>query len=236
MPPPEGPELRESEARVKGVRDTLSDLMMIAMVVCTITITVVIVRREVLGPDTSTSPPPPVTVSDWPEIADVGHRIGPEDAAVTLVTFSDFECPTCAYLAREELPRLREKYPGSIALVYRHWPLSRHRFAYPAARAVECAAQQDRFEAFHDIIFAQQDSLGLKTFAEMASEAHIPDLTLFEVCMRNTEPVPSIEADIAKAIELGATGTPTLVVNGLLLRGAIRSELLDSIADAARMP
>ncbi len=54
--------------------------------------------------------------------------------------------------------------------------------------------------------------------------------------MRNTEPVPSIEADIAKAIELGATGTPTLVVNGLLLRGAIRSELLDSIADAARIP
>ncbi len=218
---------------MKRVRDVVPGLTMVVMVLCTITITIVILRREILAPRASSPPTPAVRVNDWPELVSRGHRIGPEDAAVTLVTFSDFECPTCAYLATQEFPRLREKYPGSVALVYRHWPLTRHRFAYPAARAAECAAQQGRFEAFHDVVYAQQDFIGVKTFAEMASEADVPDLHLFETCASNTEPVPSIEADIAKAIELGGTGTPTLVVNGLLVRGRIRSALLDSIAEAS---
>jgi len=136
----------------------------------------------------------------------------------------------------QELPRLRQKFPGMIALVYRHWPLSRHRFAYQAARAAECAAEQGRFEAFHDVVYAQQDSLGLKVFGEMAAEAGVPDLGLFEVCTSSTDPVPSIEADIAKVIELGGIGTPTLLMNGLLLRGPIRSHILDSIAEAALVP
>lgn len=218
---------------MKRVREMLSGLTMVVMVLCTITITIVILRREIRAPAASSPPTPPVRVDDWPEVVSGGHRIGPEDAAVTLVTFSDFECPTCGYLATQEFPRLREKYPGSVALVYRHWPLARHRFAYPAARAAECAAQQGRFEAFHDVVYAQQDFIGVKTFAEMASEADVPDLHLFETCANNTEPVPSIEADIAKAIELGGNGTPTLVVNGLLMRGRIRSALLDSIAEAS---
>lgn len=221
---------------MKRVRDVVSELTIIVMVLCTITITIVIVRREIRAPSASPPQTPPVRVDDWPEMANAGHRIGPEDAAVTLVTFSDFECPTCAFLATEEFPRLREKYPGRVALVYRHWPLSRHRFAYPAARAAECAAQQGRFEDFHDVVYAQQDSIGVKTFAEMASEAGVPDLGRFETCAGDTEPVPSIEADIAKAVELGGIGTPTLVVNGLLLRGRIRSAVLDSIAEASISP
>lgn len=218
---------------MRRIRDTVSGLTMIAMVLCTITITIVILRREILAPSASSAPAPPVRVEAWLEIVNGGHRIGPKNATVTVVTFSDFECPACAYLATQEFPRLRAKYPGGIALVYRHWPLTRHRFAYPAARAAECAAQQGRFEAFHDVVYAQQDLIGVKTFAEMASEAGVADLALFEECSSSTEPVPSIEADIAKAIELGAVGTPTLVVNGLLLRGGIRSEFLDSIAEAS---
>ena len=65
----------------------------------------------------------------------------------------------------------------------------------------------------------------MKTFAEMASEAGVPDLGRFETCVGDTEPVPSIEADIAKAVELGGIGTPTLVVNGLPLRGRMSSGL-----------
>ena len=219
---------------MKRARDILFGLTMVVMVLCTITI--VVLRREMLDPGTSSSPLATERVEDWSELVAEGHRIGPDDAAVTLVTFSDFECPTCAYLATQEFPRLREKYPGSIALVYHHWPLTRHRFAYPAARAAECAAQQGRFEAFHDLVYAQQDSLGLKPFVEMATEADVPDLALFEECTNNTEPVPSIEGDIARAIELGGAGTPTLVVNGLLLRGRIRSAFLDSIAEASLAP
>jgi protein-disulfide isomerase len=105
-----------------------------------------------------------------------------------------------------------------VALLYRHWPLPNHRFAFPAARASECAAKQGRFEAFHDVLFAQQDSLPAKSFAQFAREAGDPNLAAFERCASSQQPVVAIERDLAEARRIGGTGTATIVINGMLIR------------------
>jgi protein-disulfide isomerase len=91
-----------------------------------------------------------VRLDNWLPVAAEGHRLGPENADITVVVFSDFECPMCRTFALETFPEFEARYPGRVALVFRHWPLTGHRLAYPAARASECAAQQGRFFPFHD--------------------------------------------------------------------------------------
>jgi protein-disulfide isomerase len=105
-----------------------------------------------------------------------------------------------------------------VALLYRHWPLPNHRFAYPAARASECAAEQGRFEAFYTVLFAQQDSIPNKSFTQFAREAGVPDLDAFERCAASTDPVPAIERDVADVRRIGGTGTPTIIIDGMLMR------------------
>jgi protein-disulfide isomerase len=171
-----------------------------------------------------------VRLDNWLPVAAEGHRLGPENADVTVVVFSDFECPICRTFALETFPELEARYPGRVALVFRHWPLTGHRFAYPAARASECAAQQGRFFPFHDLLFSQQREFGLKPFSDFASEAGVQDLPAFDKCYANTEPVESIENDIREAMRVGGIGTPTVMVNEWVLIGGTPPQLLDSIA------
>lgn len=96
-----------------------------------------------------------------------------------------------------------------------------------AARAAECAAAQGRFEQFHDAVYAKQDSLGLKSFASFARDAGVPDSVAFGACNDGTAPVPVVQRDIAAAGALGGTGTPTLLVNDLMLPGAPDSTRFD---------
>lgn len=217
---------------MSNTRDVLLNGAVGVVTLCTVTLTAMTLFRDVGG---STRPlpsgrEPPVLIEDWQELKSAGHRFGPEDADVTVVTFSDFECPVCRSFAVTTFPDFARRYPGRIALVYRHWPLTRHRFAYPAARASECAAAQGRFAEFHDAVYAQQDQLGLKTLREFAAEAGVPDLDTFDSCYESSEPVPSIERDIEAVRNIGGTGTPTVIVNGWLLRGGASPQVLDSIS------
>ncbi len=161
----------------------------------------------------------PVWVEDWEQLASKGHRIGPESATVTIVVFNDFTCPACSRLAKKYIPDLQLDYPGQIAMVFRHWPLESHMLAYPAARASECAAEQGRFTAFHDTVFAQQRILGSKSFIEFAREAGVSDLREFEYCMQKTDSVEAITLDINAGQQLGVKGTPSLIINGWLIPG-----------------
>jgi protein-disulfide isomerase len=175
-------------------------------------------------------------LEDWQDLAGVGHRIGPEDAELTLVVFSDFECPACANFVTETYPEIQERYPGRTALVYRHWPLRQHRLAYPAARASECAAAQGRFVQFHDLLFSRPNELGITPFREFAADAGVSDLSAFDACFAKTEPVPSIEKDMEEAKRVGGTGTPTVIVNGWLFPRGLKPQLLDSIAEQFLKP
>jgi protein-disulfide isomerase len=169
-------------------------------------------------------------IESWRELAGIGHRIGPEGADVTVVVFSDFECPMCAVFANRTYADFSARYAGRTALVFRHWPLRVHRLAYPAAKASECAAKQGRFAEFHHVVFSQQEKLGLKSFHDFALEAGVPNPAVFDSCYADTGKVPAIERDIQVARGIGGIGTPTVLVNEWLLVGGVGAVLLDSIA------
>lgn len=201
-------------------RQVATDVATILIAICSLVVTGLVVKREIFTHRAAVSlpPEPPSPVADWSRLSLEGRRFGSPNAPVTIVEFSDFECPFCRTFTMGTLSAIRREFPEQVTVLYRHWPLtSIHRFAYPAARAAECAGRQDRFEAFHDLVFAKQDSLGLKTFTEFARESGVPDLVAFRSCNAAVEPVPAIEADIVAAERLGGGGTPTVVINGLRL-------------------
>ena len=206
---------------MKAIDGTLR-VGVVLLVVCACTLTGLTVRRELGGAAHSgmAAHPKPVPVKDWESYAVGGHRVGPDSVQAIVVEFADFECPYCAAFANGPLRAMRTKYPGQFAVVFRNWPLSIHRFAYPTARAAECAALQGRFEAFHDLVFLKQDSLGLKSYRDFARDAGVPNVSVFERCNANAAPLQSIADDSRAAELIGATGTPTILINGMMLAGA----------------
>ncbi|HET9426535.1 MAG TPA: thioredoxin domain-containing protein [Gemmatimonadaceae bacterium] len=160
--------------------------------------------------------------------------MGRADARVTIVEVSDFQCPFCARFALTALPAIRRRYPDDVAVVYRHWPLSIHPFAFDAAVASECAAAQGRFEPFHDALFRDQDSIGTRPFERFAVDAGVTDTAAFRLCRTSPQAAARVESDRRAALALGAGGTPSFVVNGYLLHAPLDSALLDSIVRAAR--
>lgn len=156
---------------------------------------------------------PPQLRTEWREFAKIGRRLGSPTAEVTITEFADFECPFCMRFAKR-YNGLKAKYGDKLSLVFVHDPLtSIHRFAAPAARAAECAAEQGRFESYHDALYAAQDSLGLKPWSAYAVVADVRDTVGFAKCIRDRVQFPLIEAGSALASKLGVRGTPTILVN-----------------------
>ncbi len=171
-------------------------------------------------------------LDDWRTHAS-GHWVGPENPKVTIITWTDFECSGCRDL-HGLIKDAVVRHPNDLAVVHRHWPLSYHQLAYPAARAAECAARQGAFERFRDQLFENTNWVG-DAFDHFASEAGVRDLPSFRECVRSTEPVPGIERDIRAAEELDLRGTPAVVVNGIYLGVPPRdSEELERIINNAK--
>ena len=161
------------------------------------------------------SPRPSVpwdTVENWQQVAAHGHRMGAAHPKLTIVMFSDFQCGACANLA-PRLKQLRATHGDSLAVVLRHFPLEGHPLAFDAARASECAAEQNRFEAFHDLLFSQIKTLASKTWRDYAVEAGVGDLRAFQACFDSDRPSRLVEADLSAGRELGVLATPTLLLN-----------------------
>ncbi|HEX5727256.1 MAG TPA: thioredoxin domain-containing protein, partial [Longimicrobiaceae bacterium] len=186
---------------------------------CAVIVTALVVRRELFPPRPAAPPPQEVAqVSGWRAYAANGHRFGPADAPVSIVVFSDFQCPACRALVTQ-LRVIRAEFAGQVAVVHRHSPLRIHPFAVEAARASECAAAQGRFEAYHDALFVDQPSIGLAPWSRFAANAAVPDLPAFERCVTTPGPVPALERDTLDAKALRVAGTPTVLVNGLRFTG-----------------
>ncbi|HEX8394770.1 MAG TPA: thioredoxin domain-containing protein [Longimicrobium sp.] len=204
------------------------------MVLCAVTVTSLVIRRELFTPAAASAVvnAETRTIADWRSYVE-GHRIGPQDASVTIVEFSDFECQFCR-AAASRLRALQEKYPRDVALVYRHYPLPYHKNAVPAAKASVCAARQGRFREYHDALFAQQDSLGAVPWARLATEAAVPDEAAFEACFRSSGPDSEIERDREAGSRLGVQGTPAILVNERLVFGAPPGTLEEFVESAVR--
>jgi protein-disulfide isomerase len=205
-------------------RESILNAMVGVSMLCAVVVTGDVLLRRFQAPAQSARGGPAVTeVKDWKDYAAVGQRIGPPTARVTLVEFGDFECPVCRHFATGALRMARASYPGDLQVVFRHYPLRYHKQAYPAARAAECAANQGAFEAFHDSLFATKDSLGNKSFHDIAVGTGVRDLVAFDACYSKTDSLPTISRDIAAADRLKIRGTPALLINGKLYGGALDS-------------
>ena len=221
-----------------SLKSMLSTTGTVLSVACALVVTSLLVRREFFPPP---PPPPPglrpdstLNIADWERVRAGTLRIGPADATVEIVEFADFECPACRSFQLRALGPIQRAYPEDVAVVFHHWPLAYHRFALPSARAAECAAAQGRFEAMHGLLYLKQDSLGLKSYPEFATESGVRDLTTFGTCLVDPAHASRFEADTKLAVGIGGTGTPTIVVNGLRLGGIPDSARLDQLVQDAR--
>lgn len=197
----------------------LSSVGSAAVVLCAVVLTGLVVRRELFS---SSPTPAPVeqVVPDWRRYAAEGRRTGPADAPVTVVVFSDFQCPACRMLA-ESLDSVTARHPSQVAVVYRHFPLSAvHPHATAAARASECAGDQGRFSAFHDALFREQALIGIQPWRRFAEGAGVADLDAFDRCVAGNAPDAAILRDGRAGQRLEVTGTPTLLINQHRVQGA----------------
>ncbi|HEX6370961.1 MAG TPA: DsbA family protein [Longimicrobium sp.] len=171
-------------------------------------------------------------VEGWEAALDPARTMGPADAPVRIVEFSDFQCPFCE-VAQDRLRALHARYPGKIAVVYRHFPLTdAHPFAMAGALASECARDQGRFEAFHDALFAGQERIGSAGWGEFAAQAGVPDRAAFDRCVRTRRHRARIDEDLRHVRRLGLQGTPSFIVEGRLISGPVDSPVVDSIIQA----
>ncbi|NIR46172.1 MAG: thioredoxin domain-containing protein [Gemmatimonadetes bacterium] len=143
--------------------------------------------------------------------------LGPGNAPVTLTEFSDFECPYCRRFF-DTLNRLKQEYEDQLRVVYRQYPLSTHPNAYKAAMASLCAHEQREFWAMHDILFLEQDSLGVEALKRKASRLGLNEEE-FASCLESDRYATQIERDVQEADRLGITGTPFVFVNGVAVPG-----------------
>jgi len=150
-------------------------------------------------------------------------------APVTLVVFSDFQCPFCSR-AVPTIRQIEQTYGEKVRVVWKHEPLPMHPNAIPAAEAAEAAREQGKFWEMHDKLFESQGSLTPETFEQRAREIGL-DLGRFRASLQSHRNRSRINDDMALAARVGATGTPTFFVNGEKVVGAQSFEAFKSVID-----
>jgi protein-disulfide isomerase len=172
-------------------------------------------------------PPPAIRV----EVSTEGAPIrGAAGAPVTVVEFSDFECPFCKQ-THPTLKQLLERYPDKVRLAYRDFPLdSIHPQARRAAEAARCAQDQGKFWEYHDALFTQSPQLALEDLRRYAGQVGI-DVTKFDSCLAAGTHKAAVQRDLDEGNRLGITGTPAFFVNGRTLTGAQPLEAFTRLID-----
>jgi protein-disulfide isomerase len=152
------------------------------------------------------------------QVAAEGPARGPKDAPITIVEFSDFECPYCG-AAFETVEQVMNAYAGKVRLVYRQFPLSFHPHAAKAAEAALCAADQGKFWEYHDVLFKNQKKLEPTDLKAHATEVGI-DPQKFGQCLDSGDKKKAVDADQQAGLAAGVGGTPAFFINGIFLNGA----------------
>lgn len=212
-------------------RQLLSNAVTAVFALCAVAVASAAVKQQFFAQqaNAAVTVSAPRNVKDWARLAEAGQRVGPATAPVTIIEFSDFECPFCALL-HQTLRSVQARNPDAVTLVYRHFPLQGHKHAFAAAVASECSGAQGKFAAFHDLLFQQQDSIGVRSWASFATAAGVADQARFEECMQSDVPRARVEADRSAAKRLGLSGTPTIIVNGKLVSGIVTIAELEELA------
>jgi protein-disulfide isomerase len=145
--------------------------------------------------------------------------IGPENAPVTIIEFSDYQCGYCQAWYQQTFNQLMSSYPDKIRFVYRDLPLPMHGEALPAAEAADCAGEQGAYWKFHDSLFSGQYDLGRTAYEQYATDLEL-DMAAFTTCLDDHRYQAEVLGDADDAANLGLNGTPSFVINGRFLIGA----------------
>ncbi len=143
---------------------------------------------------------------------------GPARAPVTIVVFSDFECPFCQR-TEATMRALADQYGTRVRVAWKNHPLPMHASARAAAKASLAAGEQGKFWEYHDALFAHQDALDQASLERYAGDLGL-DVARFRRVMADASTEAAVAADDAEALRLGVTGTPTFFVNGRRVIGA----------------
>ncbi len=206
---------------------------------------IIIAGAVLMSRNNNILPPPPPSANDQNDnpapivrkdvSEDDDPVIGDKNAPITVIEFSDFECPFCKKFFDESLSKIEENYikKGYVRLVYRDFPLTNiHPNAQKAAEAAQCANDQNKWKTMHDIIFKNQaGGLSVENFKKWAKELKL-DTKKFDECLDSGKYKDEVSKDLNDGISYGVQGTPSFFINGELLVGAQPYQVFQSKFDA----
>ncbi|OIO52769.1 hypothetical protein COY93_02670 [Candidatus Uhrbacteria bacterium CG_4_10_14_0_8_um_filter_58_22] len=174
-------------------------------------------------------------VGEIKPIDDTDHVVGPDNAEATVYIYTDFECPYCGRF-HPSIKQLMDEYEGRIKVVFRHFPLSFHANARPAANAAECAAEQGKFWEFADGLFEDQTILGTDRYENLARSLKL-NMSKFDDCVSSAKFDGKISDDLASGVTAGVQGTPGTIIVGAdgqptFVPGAIPYDQLKAMLEA----
>jgi protein-disulfide isomerase len=176
-------------------------------------------------------PQPPKLLDDPVTIPTAGSPFrGPDDAVLTLVEFSDFQCPYC-WIAVTKLNAVLEKYPGKIKLIFKQFPLDMHSQAALAAAAAIAAHQQGKFWPMHDALFAHRRELSRPVILALARAAGL-DMERFEADLVSAKTKATIARDLEDGDRAGVEGTPSVFINDRKYNGELDLPAMRKVIDA----
>lgn len=149
--------------------------------------------------------------------------IGPSDAKVKIVEFSDFQCPACKS-RKQEIDDLLKQYPSDLNLTYRYFPLDYHPGGRIGAQAAQASGMQGKFREMYDKLFDDQDNINEDNIKKWAKEIGL-DMDRFNNDYTSDEVKNVIDHDLKAGDEIGLKGTPTLYVNGVEVAGSLASQV-----------
>ncbi len=202
----------------KQVASLSADLVAVSSEIAEAEVQLEELKKEVVKakPSTPTGRPDPEAYYKV-EVGDA-QAIGPKDALVTIVTWSDFQCPYCSRVT-STIETLRKDYGSDLRYVFKHNPLAFHKDARPAAIAAEAAGEQGKFFEMHDKLFENQRDLTEKNFIRWAKELKL-DVKKFKRDIDSSAIHDRVDRQQKEGVALGARGTPSFFVNGRFLSGA----------------
>jgi protein-disulfide isomerase len=164
------------------------------------------------------------------EVAASGPAKGPTAAPVTIVEFSDFQCPFCSRIT-PTLDQVVSKYGDKVRLVFRQFPLPMHPNAAKAAEAALCANEQGKFWAMHDAMFKDQAGLAVDALKTKAAAIAGMNAASFNSCLDSGKETPAVQADQKAGNKAGVNGTPAMFVNGRFISGVVSADDLSKVID-----
>ncbi|MBS3128389.1 DsbA family protein [Candidatus Woesearchaeota archaeon] len=168
-----------------------------------------------------------------PVSADDDAVLGDPNAPVTVIEFSDFECPFCGRAYEDAVKQMKKEYveTGKVKFVYRDYPLSFHPQAQKAAEAAECAGDQGKYWEMHDKLFENQQSLSVENHKKWAAELGLNSAT-FNDCLDSGKNAEEVQKDSQDGNAAGVSGTPTFYINGQELVGAVPYAQLKAVIES----